>query len=168
MTNLQELKKNIKSYHRQLAMYGLLPLITLCLLAACFYFYDKSYLYGQLPLMACFGFCTLMTLLVIMSISYGYMPEIIRNVNDYWEDFIKNEILSTPTEATVEQLKRYVGELQAQELRERKELIVKYLKDIIECQRDIKKLAEDCKSLSEEINRLNEIRELERKNNKTK
>ena len=92
MTELKLLKKAIRNYHRLLAMYALTPLLIFCLFGVYLLFHDKSYLYDNLPMMACYAACTLMSFLGIMSMSYDYLPEIIRLVNDSWAYSIEHEL----------------------------------------------------------------------------
>lgn len=92
MTELKLLKKTIRNYHRLLAMYALTPLLIFCLFGVYLLFHDKSYLYDNLPLMACYAACALMSFLGIMSMSHDYLPEIIRLVNDSWAYSIEHEL----------------------------------------------------------------------------
>ncbi len=124
MTSYQDLEKNIKSYHRLLAMYGLTPFAILCLLVVFLFFHDKSFLHDHWPVMAVFGAWVLMTVGFMMLFSHGFLPEIIRNVNDCWEEFIK------------------------------KDLIEKQYKDVIEYQGVLKQLIEDERLMNDKINKI--------------
>lgn len=124
MTDFQNLEKTIKSYHRQLAMCGLMPFFILCLLVVFLFFHDKSFLHDHWPVMAVFGAWVLMTVGFMMLFSHGFLPEIIRNVNDCWEEFIKRD------------------------------LIEKQYNDVIEYQGILKQLIEDERLMNDKINKI--------------
>lgn len=111
MTELQLLKKTIRNYHRLLAMYALTPLLIFCLFGVYLLFHDKSYLYDNLPMMACYAACTLMSFLGIMSMSYDYLPEIIRLLNDSWAYSIEHELKPKMEKTLCEGFKEGILEL---------------------------------------------------------
>ena len=124
MTDFQNMDKTIKSYHRQLAMCGLMPFFILCLLVVFLFFHNKSSFYDYLPILTGLGSCSLLTFCCMMFLSYSFLPEIIRNVNDCWEEFIKSD------------------------------LIEKQYKDVIEYQGVLKQLIEDERLMNDKINKI--------------
>jgi hypothetical protein len=124
MTSYQDLEKNIKSYHRLLAMYGLTPFAILCVVMLFLFFHNKSSFYDYLPILTGLGSCSLLTFCCMMFLSYSFVPEIIRNVNDCWEEFIK------------------------------KDLIEKHYNDVIEYQGVLKQLIEDERLMNDKINKI--------------
>ena len=146
MTELQLLKKTIRNYHRLLAMYALIPLLIFCLFGVYLLFHDKSYLYDNLPMMACYAVCTLLAFVGMMAMSHDYLPEIISHVNDCWAYSIEHELKPKMKKALYDGIQEGILDLYSkgyiiktpEEVRDELNVI----KDAIELVRDFRKINE--------------------------
>ena len=180
MTKLKGLKEDISTYQNLLALFGMIPLVILCIMEIVSFFHNGTFHYEYSSLVICIGIGTLLSLAGMMAMSHNYLFVILKHVNDYWADVMEHKILPKTikdindvieTEMPKAMYDAFEGE--ARELQEKyylikKDLIENYLTDVIEYQKILRKHMEEFKLLNERINKIIDDYESQNKSSKTK
>ena len=177
MTNLKGLKEDISTYQNLLALFGMIPLIILCIMVIVSFFRYGTFHYEYSSLVICIGIGTLLSLTGMMAMSHSYLFVILRHVNDYWADVMEQKILPITIKGINDMVETElpkamygavegeVRDLQEKYYLIKKDLIEKQYKDVVEYQGVLKQLIEDERLMNDKINKI--LEEYESKNSKT-